>query len=737
LKKLKSACSVKGKMRGESWKAGPGQKKIRTNNAIVLDSGKVKNTCKIKIYQEELMNKSFLILSILLAYVLCWGSQGYIKNGTAPFGSFDTPVDGSTVSSSIPVTGWALDDVGVENVKIYREDAGILIYIGDAVFVEGVRPDVAQAYPNYPNNTRAGWGYMMLTNFLPNGGNGTYVLHAIAFDNTGQSTTLGMKTIYCDNANATKPFGAIDTPKQGGTVSGRHYRIQGWTLTPPPNKIPEDGSTIRVKIDGKDIGHANYNIYRSDIAALFPGYNNSEGALAYLDFDTTTYSNGVHTLEWIVTDNAGNIDGVGSRYFTIENKSIEELYLMAELPSLSGYTSFNRGNAQSQPSIVKKIILVTNNSYRFVDVTSTIIDIDISSEIGSPLGVIFVDENDDLLGVLSIKAQDCNLNVLPLTNLIDSEINLGQITFGFDDKGNKIATPENDPIGEGRVIDMTEIEKNAAALTNIVLSSTIKHPDANNNGVIDFIEDRFYQFVFQYHYGAGRVPGYQSPDGEYEAVVFNTAMINGFYCHCGFIAGQNHQSNMWLNNRYPISFPDTWNNSWARGHYTGAHNNDDYTQNSNGPDGGTHPPTDGIYTVTINNDGDTSYDVQFYISNQEMAVDSVIIPFPTYHVSGGMFYKVTWSWKLRNNIQGPPVNPNAFINNLSIQVNDFINGDYVRIYNSYGESERYQWEGVYLTGAEGEHILGRDDVPWIECNRIDFGYNDNFGNNVLVSFERQ
>jgi DNA-binding beta-propeller fold protein YncE len=214
-----------------------------------------------------------------------------------PFGIFETPVNNSIVRSSIAVTGWALDDVGVESVKIYRHQGSTLVYIGDAVFVEGARPDVAQAYPNYPNNTRAGWGYMMLTNFLPNGGNGTFKIHAIARDTYGHEVTLGIRTIHCDNAHATKPFGAIDVPKQGETISGTNYRIQGWVLTPPPNKIPEDGSTINVFIDEQSIGQAAYNIYRSDIATLFPGYTNSEGALAYFNLDTTQYSNGIHTLE--------------------------------------------------------------------------------------------------------------------------------------------------------------------------------------------------------------------------------------------------------------------------------------------------------------------------------------------------------------------------------------------------------------------------------------------------------
>jgi hypothetical protein len=233
----------------------------------------------------------------------------------APFGEFATPVQGAVVSSSIPVTGWVLDDIEVVSVNLYNGSE----QVGSAVFVEGARPDVEQAYPDYPKNYRAGWGYMMLTNFLPNGGNGTYTLYARAIDAEGHHVTLGSKTITCDNANAVKPFGAIDTPTQGGTAAGGSFINWGWVLTPQPNRILSSGSTINVYVDGVSLGHPVYNIYRSDIAALFPGYANSNGAVGYFYLDTTAYENGVHTIQWTAADKAGNSDGIGSRYFTILN----------------------------------------------------------------------------------------------------------------------------------------------------------------------------------------------------------------------------------------------------------------------------------------------------------------------------------------------------------------------------------------------------------------------------------
>ncbi len=231
-----------------------------------------------------------------------------------PFGFFETPVNGAVIQSSVPVTGWALDDIEVVSVKLYREAGSNLIYIGDALFVEGARPDVAQTYPQYPNSSRAGWGYMMLTNALLDG---TYVLHAIAADKEGNNITLGTKTITINNAIAVKPFGAIDIPAPGGTASGSNYTVIGWALTPPPNKIPSKG--VHLFIDGVDLGEATYGIFRQDVYDLFPGYENRSGALAYYDFNTTGYDNGMHTVQFAAKDNAGNTDGIGSRYFNIYN----------------------------------------------------------------------------------------------------------------------------------------------------------------------------------------------------------------------------------------------------------------------------------------------------------------------------------------------------------------------------------------------------------------------------------
>ncbi len=239
-----------------------------------------------------------------------------------PFGSFDSPAEGALVSSSVPVTGWSLDDVGLDKVQIFRDpvegEGSDRIFIGEGYFVEGARPDIEISHPGYPANFKAGWGYMLLTNFLPNG-SGTFVLHAEAVDFNGHRFLLGTRAITVDNESAVTPFGAMDTPAMGETVSGAVYRNQGWVLTPRPNIIPIDGTTIRAYIDGDEIGGTQYHEYREDIARLFPGYANSEHAFAYIDVDTRLFRDGIHTIAWLAIDSAGNADGIGSRFFNIGN----------------------------------------------------------------------------------------------------------------------------------------------------------------------------------------------------------------------------------------------------------------------------------------------------------------------------------------------------------------------------------------------------------------------------------
>jgi hypothetical protein len=384
-----------------------------------------------------------------------------VKSKEVPvFGNFETPVHGAKVCSSIPVTGWAVDDIEVSNVQIFRnpvpgQETG-LIYIGDAVLVEGARPDVETKYPGYPRSCQAGWGYMMLTNFLPNGGNGTYVITAVATDSSGNKVTLGSKTITCDNANAVKPFGAIDTPTQGGAAPGNSFINWGWALTPQSDYIPTDGSTIKVWVDGVNVGQPTYNIYRSDIAGLFPGYANSNGAAGRFYLDTTAYKNGVHTIQWTVTDSAGDTDGIGSRYFTIMNSASHSAAKNAAVSNLCS------------PAAKFHSSLVPVDYYEPLEVTKGYKRNDIPQ-------IVYPDENGDItIEINQLERVEIHFfgEEASLTNSARSTLNVSPLPIGSTlDMENGVFYWQPGPafLGEYRLVFIDKIGDIAVGRKNIIV----------------------------------------------------------------------------------------------------------------------------------------------------------------------------------------------------------------------------------------------------------------------------
>ncbi|MEJ7607561.1 MAG: hypothetical protein WKF37_15155 [Bryobacteraceae bacterium] len=159
---------------------------------------------------------------------------------------------------------------------------------------------------------------MLPTERISNG-NGTYQLEVHAQDREGNLTVLGSPTFTTNNAAAAKPFGTLDTPRNGEVISGAAYVVFGWALTPQPAIIPTNGSTIVVYVDNMPLANPVYNQFRPDIAGLFPNYQNSQGAVGYYYLNTTLLANGLHSIAWSVTDNLGRVEGIGSRIFYVQN----------------------------------------------------------------------------------------------------------------------------------------------------------------------------------------------------------------------------------------------------------------------------------------------------------------------------------------------------------------------------------------------------------------------------------
>lgn len=287
-----------------------------------------------------------------------------------PFGSFDTPVSGSTaVSGSFAVTGWALDDIGINRVEIWRDraagettpvftgpgPANGRIYIADGFFVSGARPDVAAAHSDHPFHTRAGWGYLLLSYGLHNQGNGPFTLYAFAYDVEGNIVTLGSKSITVSNNTATRPFGSIDTPTYGQTVSGSFFNF-GWALT--PNATPSctiTNGNVYMSIDSGTLAPVSYGDNRTDIAAAFPGFSNGGGAGGNFLLNTSTLTNGTHQIGWYVVDSCNRAEGVGSRFFNVLNSGSSTVPLTAAAGQAAVDSSLARTVVDAEPVRVRRL----------------------------------------------------------------------------------------------------------------------------------------------------------------------------------------------------------------------------------------------------------------------------------------------------------------------------------------------------------------------------------------------
>lgn len=196
-----------------------------------------------------------------------------VKNAAPPTVSITSPAAGAGISGVVTVMGTAQSSVGIAGVQFKLNSANLGSEVTTAPYaVSWNTADVA---------------------------NGSHTLTAVARDNAGTTAQAGGVGVTVNNIvrDTTPPTVSISSPSGGATVSG--------TITVMASAADNTGVVgVQLKLDGANLGN--------EIAT----------APYSMSLNTTSLSNGVHTLSASARDAAGNVGNAAAISFAVSNAAV-------------------------------------------------------------------------------------------------------------------------------------------------------------------------------------------------------------------------------------------------------------------------------------------------------------------------------------------------------------------------------------------------------------------------------
>jgi hypothetical protein len=130
---------------------------------------------------------------------------------------------------------------------------------------------------------------------------------------------VGATIVFLASRGSAQPFGSIDNPTEGQTVSGV-VGVSGFVL--------DQSSIDRVDllVDGALVGTAEMNLPRVDVLLLFPTYANSPTASPgfLTSFLASNYTDGAHTVSIRVTESASQAQTIVANVHVVVDNSINQ-----------------------------------------------------------------------------------------------------------------------------------------------------------------------------------------------------------------------------------------------------------------------------------------------------------------------------------------------------------------------------------------------------------------------------
>lgn len=229
----------------------------------------------------------------------------------------DTLANGTVLKDNLVIKGWGLSASQAKKVEMLVDGK----IIGEAQL--GLeRLDVANIYPQYKNKN-SGYSYQLDIGKISEG------KHVFTV-----RMTTGNGQVVENKYNVEKPkvdiLSSIDSPQRNETISGI-YKIRGWAIA------SEKISTVKVAVDGKEMGVATYGLQRDDDYHAYPSFNQKNGGYEY-QLDTSTLTGGDHKLEVITT----TVSGKTATYRIDMKISILTYRSQLDTPKNGGYISKNQ-----------------------------------------------------------------------------------------------------------------------------------------------------------------------------------------------------------------------------------------------------------------------------------------------------------------------------------------------------------------------------------------------------------
>ncbi|HQR46558.1 MAG TPA: Ig-like domain-containing protein [Thermoanaerobaculia bacterium] len=190
------------------------------------------------------------------------------------------------------------------------------------------RPDIELLYPGFSQAPNSGFLFLVDVGYLLSKGGfteGAHILQVKAADKEETWAPLKDVRIVMECATATSnppPLAYVEDPTNYELVSGT-FPVMGWALD------LDYVARVRIKVDGvvqvdAVTGHdyAEYGLWSSDIALIYPYYPQAYEARFRFYLDTTKLSNSEHDLTIEVQDGQSTRRAAATRRFLVDNSTL-------------------------------------------------------------------------------------------------------------------------------------------------------------------------------------------------------------------------------------------------------------------------------------------------------------------------------------------------------------------------------------------------------------------------------